>query len=56
MISRIVLSLKKAASGMVRYRDWTVKNLTAVETDEALLSHHELQFRRRATFASYNDE
>jgi hypothetical protein len=57
MVSRIVLSLRKAASPVVCYGDWTVKNLTTVETGEsALISSHEMQFRRRTAFSSCEEE
>jgi hypothetical protein len=57
MVSRIVLSLRKAASPVVSYGDWTVKNLTTVETGEsALMFNHEMQFRRRTAFSSREEE
>ncbi|KAF9783009.1 hypothetical protein BJ322DRAFT_1212530 [Thelephora terrestris] len=57
MVSRIVLSLRKAASPVVSYGDWTVKNLTTVETgDSALMFNHEMQFRRRTAFSSREEE
>ena len=52
MVSRIVLSLRKAAHSRVYYDDWTVRNLTTVETGELLSEpHHEMRFRKRATFS-----
>ena len=56
MVSRIVLSLRKAAHSQVYQGDWTVKNLTTAETSESLSStHHEMQFRKRVMF-SMNEE
>jgi len=53
MVSRIVLSLRKAAHARVYYDDWTVKNLTTIEPGELSLSepHHEMQFRKRTAFS-----
>ena len=51
MVSRVVLSLKKAADSRVHRDSWTVENLTAVETGEPLsVLHHETKFRKRAAF------
>jgi len=56
MVSRIVLSLRKAADSQVCHDDWTVRNLTTVETGESLSGHqHGIQFRKRAGF-SMNEE
>ncbi|KAF9653403.1 hypothetical protein BDM02DRAFT_3108032 [Thelephora ganbajun] len=56
MVSRIVLSLRKAAYSRVHYGDWTVENLTTVETGGSLsVLHHEMRFRKRATFSA-NEE
>jgi len=56
MVSRIVLSLRKAAHSQVYHDDWTVRNLTTVETGESPpVLHHEMQFRKRAAF-SVNEE
>ena len=56
MVSRIVLSLRKAAYSQVHYDDWTVRNLTTVDAGESLSGpRHEMQFRKRAAF-SMNEE
>jgi hypothetical protein len=54
MVSRIVLSLRKAAqNSTVHHDDWTVNNLTTFETGESsLLPNHEIEFRRREAFPS----
>lgn len=53
MVSRIVLSLRKAGSSTVYRDDWTVKNLTTVETgDSSSLPGHEMRFRRLAGSSS----
>ena len=56
MVSRIVLSLRKAAYSKVYYDDWTVRNLTTIGNSGLLsTAHHEMQFRQRATFST-NEE
>lgn len=56
MVSRIVLSLRKAAYSKVYHGGWSVRDLTTVETDELLsVTHHEMQFRQRTVF-SINEE
>lgn len=51
MVSRIVLSLRKAAHSQAYHDDWTVKNPTTIETGESLsVPHREMQFRKRAPF------
>jgi len=57
MVSRIVLSLRKAAqSSTAHHDDWTVRSLTTFETGgTSLLSNHELEFRRRTMFSSSDE-
>jgi len=52
MVSRIVLSLRKAAYSQVYHDDWTVRNLTTADAGESLSGpHHEMQFRKRTGFS-----
>jgi len=56
MVSRIVLSLRKAAHPLLYQEDWTVRNLTTPDSGGSLSGpHHELQFRKRTGF-SVNEE
>jgi len=51
MVSRIVLSIRKAARSFTVYHDdWTVNNLTTFETGESSLLSNQMEFRRRAAF------
>ena len=55
MVSRIVLSLRKAAYSEVHYDDWTVRNLTTDAGDSLSGRQHEMQFRKRTAFSA-NEE
>jgi len=53
MVSRIVLSLRKAANSTSYYDDWTVRNLTVVGTGgSSLVFNQEMESRRRTAFSS----
>jgi len=52
MVSRIVLSLRKAAYSQVYHDDWTVRNLTTADPGESLSGpYNKLQFRKRTAFS-----
>lgn len=57
MVSRIVLSLRKAANSTVHRDDWTVGNLTTDGTGEtSLICKHKMQFRQRTGFSTVGSD